>query len=148
VYISFLLSSLSVALGVVLTIVGGVGGANSKLLLPLRSFAMAALLSSVLLHLLPEAIFVGGGWTMLAFLAGLILPNTMSWLFGRASASWSNRANSERWSHRRIVLLFSLVGVLIISLAMALRWAILPLAAMTITCIGTSLLALSPTRCQ
>ncbi|HPH66426.1 MAG TPA: hypothetical protein PLF40_11795, partial [Kofleriaceae bacterium] len=70
--ISLLATLASVVAGVLLTLAGA---ARPNVLLPLRSFAMAALLASVLMHLLPDAIAGAGGWTLLAFVGGIVLPN-------------------------------------------------------------------------
>jgi uncharacterized membrane protein YraQ (UPF0718 family) len=112
VVISLLATLASVVAGVLLTLAGA---ARPNVLLPLRSFAMAALLASVLMHLLPDAIAGAGGWTLLAFVGGIVLPNLFS-----ALRSWQAPAPKKHahdhlpgTGHRNLVLLFGISGVLL-----------------------------------
>ncbi len=110
--ISLIATLASVFAGVVMTLVGG---ARPTVLLPLRSFAMAALLGSVLLHLLPDAIAGAGGATLLAFVAGLVLPNFLSSLRAWRSPPPRRHAHDHLpdLGHRNWVLLFGISGVLL-----------------------------------
>ena len=110
--ISLVATLASVFAGVVLTLVGA---ARPTVLLPLRSFAMAALLASVLLHLLPDAIAGAGGATLLAFVAGIVLPNLVSSLRAWRSPTPRRHAHDHLpgRGHRNLVLLFGISGVLL-----------------------------------
>ncbi|MBP9085029.1 MAG: permease [Kofleriaceae bacterium] len=110
--ISLVATLASVFAGVLMTLVGA---ARPTVLLPLRSFAMAALLASVLLHLLPDAIAGAGGATLLAFVAGLVLPNLFSALRAWRSPTPRRHAHDHlpALGHRNLVLLFGISGVLL-----------------------------------
>jgi uncharacterized membrane protein YraQ (UPF0718 family) len=101
VFIALVATAASVLCGAVLTMMGA---ARPTVLLPLRSFAMAALLTSVLLHLLPEAVAEAGGWTLIAFVAGVILPNALTVLA---------RPNARQRGHNTVIMVFGLGGVLL-----------------------------------
>ena len=110
--ISLVATLASVFAGVLMTLVGA---ARPTVLLPLRSFAMAALLASVLLHLLPDAIAGAGGATLLAFVAGIVLPNIFSSLRAWRSPATKRHAHDHlpAQGHRNLVLLFGISGVLL-----------------------------------
>ncbi len=110
--ISLVATLASVFAGVLMTVAGA---ARPSVLLPLRSFAMAALLASVLLHLLPDAIAGAGGATLLAFVAGIVLPNLFSSLRAWRSPTPKRHAHDHAPppGHRNLVLLFGISGVLL-----------------------------------
>ena len=110
--ISLVATLASVFAGVLMTLVGA---ARPTVLLPLRSFAMAALLASVLLHLLPDAIAGAGGATLLAFVAGIVLPNLFSSLRAWRAPTQHRHAHDHlpAQGHRNQVLLFGISGVLL-----------------------------------
>jgi ZIP family zinc transporter len=70
---------LTVALGLVLAMIGG---GRPAILLPIRSFALAAVVVAVIGHLLPEAIAVGGAGAAIVFVAGLAIPHVASKAIG------------------------------------------------------------------
>jgi hypothetical protein len=45
---------------------------------PIRTFALMAALSVVVLHLLPEALSMAGAWAILVFILGLLIPELLA----------------------------------------------------------------------
>ena len=54
------------------------GGAGPRVLGPLRAFALAAVVATVLGHLLPEAVEGGGALVLVAFAAALAAPGVIA----------------------------------------------------------------------
>jgi ZIP family zinc transporter len=69
----------TVAVGLALAMVGG---GRPWVLLPIRSFALAAVVVAVVGHLLPEAIAVGGLAAAIVFVAGVAVPHLASKAIG------------------------------------------------------------------
>lgn len=79
---------------------------------PVRTFALTAALSVVLLHLMPEALEVAGGWAVLVLIAGMFAPEAL----GKLGASlWRMRRGSDvgREQERHLALEASYFGVLL-----------------------------------
>jgi uncharacterized membrane protein YraQ (UPF0718 family) len=70
------------------TLLALAGGARPRVLVPVRSFALAAVLFVVVTHLLPEAIEAGGPWALVVFAAGVAAPQ----LIGRIGTSVGRHA--------------------------------------------------------
>lgn len=75
--VAIVIALAAVALGAGL---GLAPGARRTLIGPLRTLALAAVVSVILLHLLPEALGGLGALGLLVFGAGLALPRWLSWL--------------------------------------------------------------------
>jgi uncharacterized protein len=110
VLVSLLATVASIIAGVLLTLAGA---ARPAILLPLRSFAMAALLASVLLHLLPDAVAQGGGWILVVFAAGLVFPNVASAISHRRKPKLHDHDHRPDDKHRLLVWIFGIGGVLL-----------------------------------
>lgn len=82
-----------------------IGGPRPRVLLPIRGFALAAVVTSVVAHLVPEAMMSGAGvWALLAFAIGLWLPLWLGHL---------RRDMAERGRHRRIASELGFAAVLL-----------------------------------
>ncbi|MBK7537705.1 MAG: permease [Myxococcales bacterium] len=92
---------MAVTLGASLSVLGGV---RPRVLLPIRGFALAAVVTSVAVHLVPEAMAAAGVWVLAAFAGGLWLP---LWL------AKSRRDPAGRLHHRRLASELGFVAVLI-----------------------------------
>jgi uncharacterized membrane protein YraQ (UPF0718 family)/zinc transporter ZupT len=92
---------LAVALGTTLSFIGG---ARPRILLPIRGFALAAVVTSVAAHLVPEAMSAVGVGALVAFAVGLWLPH---WL------SQAQRRLAKHSDHRRIAAEVGFVAVLV-----------------------------------
>ncbi|MEZ4368976.1 MAG: hypothetical protein R2939_22250 [Kofleriaceae bacterium] len=66
---------IAVAIGTAMALAGG---ARPRVLAPVRSFALAAVLIAIATHILPEAIAGGGLPALAVFAAGLLLPGLLS----------------------------------------------------------------------
>jgi uncharacterized membrane protein YraQ (UPF0718 family) len=80
------------------TLLALAGGARARVLVPVRSFALAAVLVAVVAHLLPEAIEAGGPWVLAVFAAGIAAPQ----LLGRLGKT-----------HARVVTELGFIGVVL-----------------------------------
>lgn len=78
------------------------GGAQPGILLPIRAFALAAVVTAVSLHLLPEALAGAGLGVLAAFAAGLWLPMALA----------RSRGARDRLRHRRLASELSFLAVL------------------------------------
>lgn len=77
---------------------------------PVRTFALSAALSVVLVHLLPEALEGSGAWALLALLGGFFLPE---WLGNAGAFVWRASAEGKSATRSQIALEASYVGLLI-----------------------------------
>ncbi len=92
----------AVAAGTALSVIGG---PRPRVLLPIRAFALAAVVTSVVAHLVPDAMMSRAGvWALLAFAVGLWLPLWLSHL---------RRDMAERGRHRRIASELGFAAVLL-----------------------------------
>jgi uncharacterized membrane protein YraQ (UPF0718 family) len=96
-----LIPLVAVTLGAVLSVIGGT---RPRVLLPIRAFALAAVVTAVSIHLVPEALATAGPWSLLAFAFGLWLPLWLGHL---------RRDMAERGRHRRIASELGFVAVLL-----------------------------------
>ena len=95
---------LAIAAGTLLALLGG---ANPRALLPIRSFALIAVLLSIVTHILPEAVAAGGGWALLVFAVGLVAPT----MIGRV---WPRTAGrSPRNEHSLLATELGFIGMLL-----------------------------------
>ncbi|MCE9580367.1 MAG: ZIP family metal transporter, partial [Deltaproteobacteria bacterium] len=67
-------------------------GAGPRTLAPLRAFALAAVVATVVVHLLPEAIAAGGGAVLVAFAVALAVPG----IFARIANLAASRGRPVR----------------------------------------------------
>ena len=78
----------SVAAGALL---GLLPATAARALGPVRTFALTASVTAVLVHLLPEALETVGGFALLVFACALLLPHALhsvgAWMRRRAAAS-------------------------------------------------------------
>jgi uncharacterized membrane protein YraQ (UPF0718 family) len=95
VFVAIAVPLVAVAAGTLLALAGG---ARPRVLVPVRSFALAAVLVAVIAHLLPGAIEAGGPWTLAVFAAGVAAPQ----LLGRLGKQ-----------HARVVTELGFVGVVL-----------------------------------
>ncbi len=79
------------------------GGAKPGILLPIRAFALAAVVTAVSLHLLPEALDGAGMIVLAAFAAGLWLPMLLA----------RRRGARDRLLHRRLASELGFLAVLV-----------------------------------
>jgi uncharacterized membrane protein YraQ (UPF0718 family) len=93
---------LAVAVGTLLALAGG---ASPRVLVPVRSFALAAVLVAVVTHLVPEAIAVGGPWTLAVFAAGVAAPSLLGKL-GR-------NGGTKTAGHARVATELGFLGVVL-----------------------------------
>ena len=94
-FVAIAVPLVAVAAGTLLALAGG---ARPRVLVPVRSFALAAVLVAVITHLLPEAIESGGPWVLAVFAAGVAVPQ----LLGRLGKQ-----------HARVVTELGFVGVVL-----------------------------------
>lgn len=78
------------------------GGAKPRVLLPIRAFALAAVVAAVSLHLLPESLAGAGLGVLGAFAAGLWLPMALA----------KSRSTNDRQRHRRLASELGFLAVL------------------------------------
>ena len=68
---------------------------------PVRTFALMAALSVVVLHLLPEALSEAGAWAILVFIVGLLTPEMLAkvsmflWRAGHDAPPGQSRRDSK-----------------------------------------------------
>jgi uncharacterized membrane protein YraQ (UPF0718 family) len=93
----------AVAVGTFLALAGG---ASPRVLVPVRSFALAAVLVAVLTHLLPEAIATIGPWAIAIFAAGFAAPQLFGWLASRG-------AHGSGKGHGRLATELGFIGVIV-----------------------------------
>lgn len=99
---ALLVPLVAVAAGTALSVIGG---PRPRVLLPIRAFALAAVVTSVVAHLVPEAMTSSAGvWALLAFAVGLWLPTWLSFL---------RRGMTEQGKHRRIASELGFAAVLL-----------------------------------
>lgn len=98
---ALLIPLVAVTLGTALSVIGG---SRPRVLLPIRAFALAAVVASVSLHLVPEALAAVGAWVLIAFAAGLWLPLWLGHL---------RRDLAERGRHRQVASELGFAAVLV-----------------------------------
>ena len=103
-WIAILSPLFAIAAGTLLALLGG---ANPRALLPIRSFALIAVLLSIVTHILPEAVAVGGGWALLVFAAGLVAPTVLGRVWPRPAG------RSPRGEHSLLATELGFIGMLL-----------------------------------
>lgn len=99
--VAMLVPLVAVMVGTALSVIGG---SRPSILLPIRGFALAAVVTSVATHLVPEALAATGLWALLAFAIGLWLPNWLGHL---------GREMAESTRHRKMVSELGFAAVLL-----------------------------------
>lgn len=100
--VSLLVPLVAVTAGTALSVIGG---PRPRILLPIRGFALAAVVTSVAAHLVPEAMMSAAGvWALLAFAIGLWLPLWLGHL---------RRDMAEQGTHRKIASELGFAAVLL-----------------------------------
>lgn len=107
VFVPFLFAVGSVALGALLALLPGVG---ARSLGPIQTFSVAAALTVVLVHLIPESADSLGMWALVGFAAGLVAPLFIEGLLDRIARL---RASSSPLDHDVITAEVGFAGLLI-----------------------------------
>jgi uncharacterized membrane protein YraQ (UPF0718 family) len=82
-----------------------IGGPRPRILLPIRGFALAAVVTSVAAHLVPEAMMSSAGvWALLAFAVGLWLPLWLSQLRRDVAGSGKHRQIASELGFAAVLL--------------------------------------------
>lgn len=107
IFVPFLFAVGSVALGALLALLPGVG---ARSLGPIQTFSVAAALTVVLVHLIPESADSLGMWALVGFAAGLVAPLFIEGLLDRIARL---RASSSPLDHDVITAEVGFAGLLI-----------------------------------
>lgn len=102
--LAVLASIAAVGLGVALA--AGQGTHRAWIFAPLRTFALAAVVASLIVHLLPEALAGIGAWALVALVGGFLLPSSIGWLGRRLGADGGS-------GHERLAIELGYVGLLV-----------------------------------